>query len=113
MLNTAALLFALAAVGGLTMAWMKFSGKAIPLALAIGHGIFAASGLVLLLLHVFATGGGGLLIAAVIFFVLAALGGLFLFSFHMSGRNLPKPLILGHGAIAATGFILLLIALFA
>lgn len=113
MLTTAAVLFALAAVGGITMAWMKFSGKAIPLVLAIGHGVFAASGLVLLLLQVLNAGGGGLLTASVLCFILAALGGFLLFSFHMSGRNLPKPLILGHGAIAATGFVLLLITLFA
>lgn len=110
MLLTSIILFALAALGGLTMAGMKFSAKAIPLPLAIGHGLLAVSGLVLLIWHIITVGGGSLLKAAVVIFILAALGGLTLFSFHLRGRSLPNPLILVHGAIAATAFITFLFA---
>jgi uncharacterized SAM-binding protein YcdF (DUF218 family) len=113
MLGFALILFALAALGGLTMAGLKFSGKAIPLPLAIGHGLLAATALILLIREVMTVGGSGLLTAAVVIFVLAALGGLTLFSFHLRGRELPKPLILAHGGIAATGFIVLVFAFLA
>jgi hypothetical protein len=109
-LLTSIVLFALAALGGLTMAGMKVSAKAIPLPLAIAHGLLAVSGLVLLIWYILTVGGSGLLNAAVGIFVLAALGGLTLFSFHLRRRNLPNPLILAHGAIAATAFIVLLYA---
>jgi hypothetical protein len=45
--------------------------------------------------------------------VLAALGGATLFlGFHLRQRALPIPLVIGHGLLAVTGFVLLLIALF-
>jgi hypothetical protein len=34
------------------------------------------------------------------------------FGFHLKGRALPIPLVIGHGAIAITAFVLLLIAMF-
>jgi hypothetical protein len=41
------------------------------------------------------------------------LAGLLVFSFHLRGRELPKPLILAHGGIATIGFIVLVFAFFA
>jgi hypothetical protein len=46
-------------------------------------------------------------------FVLAALGGAGIFvGFHLRERPLPIPLVIGHGLIAATAYVLLLVALF-
>jgi hypothetical protein len=46
-------------------------------------------------------------------FVLAALGGVGLFTmFHSKGRRLPIPFMLGHGLLALTGLGLLLYALY-
>jgi len=42
-------LFAVAAVGGLTLAIMKFSGKGLRWPIVIGHGVFAAAGLIALI----------------------------------------------------------------
>jgi len=39
-------------VGGLTLVIMKFSGKGLPWPIVIGHGIFAASGLIVLIISV-------------------------------------------------------------
>ena len=60
MIQLSLLLFAVAAVAGLTMAVMHFRGVSPPkVALAVLHGLFAASGLVLLLLALIKTGFGG------------------------------------------------------
>ena len=53
-------LFAVAAVAGLTMAIMHFRGTSPPkTVLAVLHGLFAASGLVVLLLALIKTGFSG------------------------------------------------------
>ena len=46
-------------------------------------------------------------------FVLAALGGATIFvGFHLKERPLPIPLVIGHGLVAVTGFVLLLLSVF-
>ncbi|HKE93624.1 MAG TPA: hypothetical protein VKB34_04895 [Povalibacter sp.] len=114
MFNTALILFAIAALGGLTMAVMHFRGKTPPpLALAVLHGILAACGLVILLLAVMKIGMGGAPGIALGLFLVAALGGFTLLSFHLRGRALPNGLVIGHGLLAVAGFLVLLTAVFA
>jgi hypothetical protein len=49
--------------------------------------------------------------SALAVFAIAAAGGIFLFvNYHMSDRLLPMPVVLLHGGLAATGFVLLLAA---
>lgn len=48
-----AVLFVIAALGGLTMALRDFSGKSIPKWLAVVHGMIAVSGFFVLLIYVF------------------------------------------------------------
>lgn len=109
----AIVLFAIAAVGGLTMAVLHFRGRTPPRpALAIVHGLFAAAGLVVLLLAVLklgAAGGAGIALGV---FLLAALGGFTLASFHLRGRALPNGLVIGHGLLAVVAFVILLAAVF-
>ncbi len=112
MLNGAITLFALAAVGGLTLAYMRIVKKDVSLPIAIVHGILAATGLVLLILAVTKLGGTGLTTALVVFLI-AALGGFTLLSYHLRMRPMPVPLVLVHGAVAVTAFVILLIAVFA
>jgi hypothetical protein len=115
-MQTAAILFAIAALGGLAMVAIRVSKNANPpTALAVGHGVIAAAGLVTLLYHVFTTTGTvpQMVHWAIGAFVVAALGGLGLFTlFHLRNRLLPIWMILGHGAIAATGLVLLLLAIY-
>ncbi len=90
------------------------SGKPRPPTwLALGHGAVAASGLVTLL-YTAATGSLPLLAYISLgTFVLAALGGATIFLlFHLREKPLPIALIFAHGAIAVTGFVLLLLAIF-
>src|SRR4051812_21854982 len=113
-MQLAAILFGLAALGGLTMAGIRASGTPRPPTwLALGHGAIAASGLGTL---IYAAATQSLPIAALISlgcFVLAALGGATIFVlFHLREKALPIPLVIGHGVIAVTAFVLLLLGIF-
>lgn len=108
----AAVLFGVAALGGLVLALMRFRGREIPsLALALVHGLVAASGLVLLLIAVAGGGLATLALVALIIFGVAALGGFAIFSFHLRKKALPKPLIVVHAVVAVGAFVLLLVGL--
>lgn len=111
----AAILFAIAALGGVALAGIRISGKPLPpMALALVHGAFAASGLVALLVVVMrADAVATSTWVALGAFVVAALGGFALFSFHLRGRALPVPLVVIHGLVAVVGFVLVLVGIFA
>lgn len=102
-------IFAVAAVIGLTMALAAFKGKFPPVPSAVLHGVFAATGLVLLLVAVFAKGAAGAALWALGFFLVAALGGFGLaLGFHARKKPLPKGFVAGHALLAVIGFLLLL-----
>jgi hypothetical protein len=104
-------IFAIAAVIGLTMALDVFKGQFPKVPSAVLHGIFAASGLVLLLLAVFVHGAGGPVLWALCLFLIAALGGFTLaFGFHARKKPLPGGVVVVHAAVAVIGFLLLLVA---
>ena len=104
-------LFAVAAVAGLTMAIMHFRGTSPPkTVLAVLHGLFAASGLIVLLLALIKTGFGGKPGIAFGLLVAAALGGFVLVSSHVQQKRLPSGLVVGHALLAVTGFVILLLA---
>ena len=113
-MQAAAVLFALAALGGLTMAGIRASGTPRPPTwLALGHGAIAALGLVTLLYTVATQVCPTVVLISLGCFVLAALGGATIFLlFHLRGKALPLPLVIGHGIIAVTAFVLLLIGIF-
>lgn len=111
MLTTAAVLFALGALGGLYMAVSHFRGRSWPLGLAVVHGLLGASGLVLLAWAVYRAGSAGHLLIALILFVVAALGGFVLFANHLRGRSLPSPVVIVHALVAVIAFVLLLVSL--
>ena len=112
-MTLAAILFAIAAVGGVTMAGMRFKGKDYPpMAFALLHGALAAAGLIALLLVVLGPAAPSLATVAVIGFVIAALGGFFLFSFHLRKQALPIPVVTIHGLVAVISFVILLVAIF-
>jgi hypothetical protein len=114
-MQAAAIVLALAAVGGLTLAVIRLRGAPWPpLWMALGHGVVAATGVGLLIYAALtAEGIPRLAQAALGFFILAALGGAaLLLGFHLRSKPLPIPFVLGHGLIAATGYVLLLLSLF-
>ncbi|MRR17118.1 MAG: hypothetical protein EG826_11740 [Deltaproteobacteria bacterium] len=103
-------LFAIAAVGGMALVTMKFSGKDLPWVLIIGHGLFAAAGLVALIANVTQNPTVALANTALVLFLIAAVGGFVLFSFQVRKKALPNALILIHGGVAVVSFLLLLFA---
>ena len=113
-MQTSAVLLAIAAVGGATMAMIRFSGKPHPPTwLAMLHGFLAAAATTLLLYAFFTVGLPTLAKGSLALFVIAALGGVVLnLNYHWKQLPLPKALVLGHGALAVVGFLLLLGAIF-
>jgi hypothetical protein len=105
MLIYAIALFVVAAVFGLYLASRVFAGKLPPAAAAVFHGIFAASGLVLLLYVAFLaeTPQPQAVSVAAILLVLAALGGFVMVSFHLRKQVPPKLLAGGHALLALAG----------
>jgi hypothetical protein len=110
MIDVPIVLFAIAAVGGLTLVIMKFSGKGLPWPLVIGHGLFAASGLIVLIINVLQNTQIFLMNLALALFLITAIGGFTVLSFHLRKKKQPNSLILIHGAAAVTSFVLLIIA---
>jgi hypothetical protein len=112
-MQTAAIVLAVAALGGLTLAAIRLSGTPRPPTwMAIGHGVVAAAGLALLAYAAVDPGIPTLAQVALGVFVLAALGGAVLFfGFHLKGQALPIPFVVGHGLIAVTAFVLLVVTL--
>jgi len=110
-MTLALVLFGLAAVGGLVLAGIRFSGQPYPpLALAFVHGLFAASGLVALILAITQAGAPDLAKISLLVFLMAAAGGFVLISMHLRRIALPKGLVIVHALAAISAFVLLLIA---
>jgi hypothetical protein len=117
-----AVLFAIAALGGLTLAVLHFRahGKTHPpTSLAMLHGLLAAIGVMFLIIGIAATASGfsaglsSMAVLALVLFVLAALGGAYMFfGKHLRGEPLPTPVVIIHGLAAVSGFVLLLIYLY-
>jgi len=113
-MQTSAALLAVSAVGGATMAVIRFSGKPHPPTwLAMLHGFLSAAAVTLLLYASFTVGLPSLANLALVLFLAAAAGGVFMnLNFHWKMLPLPKWLVIVHGAIAVVGFLLLLTAVF-
>lgn len=111
-MKTASYLLAIAALGGLTMAGIRFAGKPQPPTwLAMLHGFLAGAAVTLLLYAYFTVGLPTLACWALLLFLIAAAGGAFLnLNYHWKMLPLPKGLIVGHAGIAVVGYALLLAA---
>ena len=112
MIRTAAVLLAVAALGGVALAGIRFAGdKQPPAWLAMVHGLLAAAALTLLAYAWFTVGLPGTAALALLLLVLAALGGVYLnLNFHWKQVLLPKGIVVLHALLAVVGFVLLLLA---
>ncbi|HVV49578.1 MAG TPA: hypothetical protein VHO06_07960 [Polyangia bacterium] len=109
-MTVALVLFAIAALGGLVLASIRFRGSNPPLALALVHGAAAAAGLIALIVAVVHAGAAASLPRiALALFLVAALGGFVLFAAHLRKKNIPVPLMLIHAVVAVGGFVTLLV----
>lgn len=109
-LRTSTVLLAIAAVGGLVMAGIRFAGnRQPPPALAMLHGFLAAAAVTLLLYAAATVGLPGMALAALVLFLVAAGGGVVLnLNYHWRQLPLPKWLVVVHATVAVVGFVLLL-----
>ena len=107
MLMSSAILFAVAALGGVVLAFAKKRSIVI----SVIHGLVAAAGLVLLILGVLGSDEVTLPAVSLALFVIAAIGGFALFTIDRRGRELSRKLIFGHGVLAVIAEVLLVIAI--
>jgi hypothetical protein len=114
MLRTAAWLFVLTALGGLTMAGIRFVGQHNPpVWLSMAHGFAAGAGATLLAYAVATSLVPGMAKLALLLFLLAAGGGVLLaLRFQWRQQMLPAWLVVAHALVAVSGFVLLLLAAF-
>ena len=114
MLQTASILFAITALGGLLMAAIRFATKRNPPAwLAMGHGLLAASGLTLVIYALCTQAVPPTVLFALVLFLLAAGGGAIMsLAYKWRQRLLPAWLVIAHALIAAIALVLLLLAVF-
>lgn len=114
MLQTATILLAFTALGGVLMAGIRFARKHNPPAwLAMLHGLLAASGLTLLAYAVCTMSVPGMATLALVLFLLAAAGGAVMsLAYKWRQRLLPAWLVVVHAIAAVTAFVLLLLAAF-
>jgi hypothetical protein len=109
MLQTAVVVFAIGALGGLVLATSVWRGRLASWALSLLHAALGATGLVLTALVLFGNGDDvpantGL---ALLLLIIAALGGFFLASYHLRKVPGPRPVVLIHAGVAVVGFLLL------
>jgi hypothetical protein len=105
------MLFILVGTGGLAFALLEARGRALPLKLSAGHGVFGVLAIVLLIVRDVDRPGDYFANAAALVFILTATGGLLLFAFRVSRQRLPLAVVGLHAAFALAGMTLLGIAL--
>ena len=115
MMKTSLALLTVTALGGLSMAVIRFAREANPPSwLAMLHGLLAGAALTLLLYAYFTVGLPALACWALLLFLAAAAGGAFLnLNFHWKMQPLPKPIVLVHAGVAVIGYGLLAVAVLA
>ncbi len=111
MLIISIILFAIAAVFGLMNLTAILKSTSTNKGVVYTHGVFAAVGLVLLI--VYALGADAKSVStSITLFVIAALGGFLLFGRDLMKKAGPKWLAVVHGLIAVASFIILLTVAF-
>ena len=108
MLYAIIVLFTLAAVVGLIILKNWITGSETSRATVYAHGIFAALGLILLIVHYFQNGAKALQ-TSIILFVVAALAGFYMFLRDIKGIMSPVWLAVVHGLVGATGLIFIIL----
>ena len=114
MLQTATILLAITALGGVLMAGIRFGARRNPPAwVAMLHGLLAASGLTLLVYAICTTTVPPMATIALVLFLLAAAGGAVMsLAYKWRQILIPAWLVVAHALLAVTGFVALLVAAF-
>ena len=112
MLRAACALLALAALGGIGMAAIRFGrGRNPPAAFAMAHGLLAAAGATLLAYAVFTSAVPATAWAALVLLLgAAALGAYLNLAYQWRQRQIPGSLVVVHAGLAVAGFVSLVAA---
>lgn len=105
-------LFALAAVLGITILLKWLSKKDVSRSVIYWHGIFAALGLVLLVVYALQNRDHYPQLALILL-VIAALGGFYMFFRDLQNKMSPYSIAFVHALLAVGGFVALLLFVFA
>ena len=108
---TTIILFAIAAVVGITLIIPILKGEKPSRTNVFVHGGVAATALVMLIIK-YLEDRAAVPQISVILFVVAALGGIVLFTRDMQKKGLPPGLALIHAGVAVTAFLILLFSIF-
>lgn len=107
MLYVAIGLFVLAAVFGLIVLTAILRNKPTPKPAVFIHGGIAVIALLIVIFYIAQHGSGPIL--SVTLFILAALGGLTLFTIDMQKKPIPKLIAIIHPLVAAAGLVALIL----
>jgi hypothetical protein len=115
MMKAAAVLLGIAAIGGLTMAVIRFRGaERPPTIFLMAHGLLAAAALTLLIYAAATVGLPALAMAGTVIFAVVAIVGAWLnLNYHSKMLAIPKTPIIVHGLAAVVGYVLLLLSVMA
>ena len=89
-------------VGGLMATW-GLKGEHIPKGLAILHGIFVASGLILLLIYALTTDSHHRHWDSITIFIVAATGGFYMLTRDLRMKGIPPWLLIVHALLGLGG----------
>ena len=108
MLYAIIVLFLLAAVFGLIILKNWLTAQNTARATIYTHGVFAALGLVLLIVYYFQNKGKSLQ-TSIILFLVAAIAGFYMFFRDLKGEMSPTWLAIVHGLVAVAGFVFIVL----
>jgi CHASE2 domain-containing sensor protein len=109
MLMTAIFLFIIALCFGIGLLVTVLSDRPTSKPVILIHGGAALIGLLLIITYMLKGHFEPLLVASIVLFIIAALGGLTLFSFDLRAKPIPKALTVLHPLLAFTAFLILII----
>jgi len=108
MLGSAVVVFAIAALGGLSLASFVLRGRLAPWSLSLLHAALGALGLILVIYAAATSGIPKAALIALVILVIAALGGFYLASIHLRGQVAKQAIVFVHAGVAVIGFLTLL-----
>ena len=110
MLITAIVLFAIAAIFGLIILTAILKNQPTPKAAVFTHGPIAATALIIVIAYAYmGSNMSPVLITSIVLFILAALGGLTLFTIDMRNKPIPKLLAVLHPLLAVIALVTLIV----
>lgn len=111
MLLLAILLFVIAAIFGLIVLIAILKDRPTPKPAVFTHGPIAALALIITIVYCVMGHADPLLISSIVLFILAALGGLTLFTIDMRHKPIPKLLAILHPILAVIALLTLVVYL--